>query len=312
MIAISPIRTPRISADLKELSIGDAIYLCMLPADQKERGDTELLNRIIEPTDKLMNGQVCSPRAWTLQERFFAVAHYLAHVIDGGPNFAVGKSGHYMDYFLSGENVCPSKIDIGSAAGITWAMRPIYGAFSESIERLVLSDELTSNRQGWLIGAMAAQVFDSTEDLLDIERMSDSAVDDYLVASVKRLFEMPQSEFIELLLLYSDGQQRLNHLFKIEITDSGIAVLPCNTEVPDLPPARFHFSLAVSEGTHAVFGLPDRGLAGADALLQSDDVFGEADDILGREVVVCEQGVQGMEGGAGARNENAEGDHRAA
>src|SRR5262245_7316563 len=102
MITFSKIRTRRLAVTLREMTIGDTIYLCKLPPDLNEAGTTETLKRIVEPDAQPRGGQVTDPLFWTVQERALCIAHYLAHTQeDGNPDFAVGD-GKYSDYLLDG------------------------------------------------------------------------------------------------------------------------------------------------------------------------------------------------------------------
>lgn len=278
MIPITPVRTQRINATLNELSIGSSIFLCKLPHDQCERGTGELLKRIVQEDLKPLPGQVTSPRLWTVQERAFVAAHYMAHVVESGPDFVIGD-GRFSHYVASGEDSCPQSLEVGTAAGEVWHLRPLLGGFSESIERLVLTGQLPAEREGWLVGALAAQMYAEKDDF-DLGAALDAAVDAYITERVSSLLEMPESEFLEVMSLYLAGVERLDHLLKLSIADDGFVFLPVSEEVPGLPPARFHFSSAIRSDTQAIFGFADGGSAGDDAVLRSADVQRPGDDAV--------------------------------
>lgn len=253
MIYFSPVRTPRLQVELHELTAYDAIYLCQLPIQQhSERGAAALLKRIINPQDSpIKAGQVIDPRLWTVQERALVIAHYLAHVI--GDDFAIGR-GRYSHYLMEQIGTPPAPITLGSLDGKTWRMYPLLGFLAESIERLIEAGELTSNRAGWMIGAMAAQLVQGDQEpLIDPEQL-DSQIDQQMTERATALLQLPESEFMALTGAFFQGTEQQNHIFKLSFGHEGLAFLPVSTEVPDLPPARFPFSLALREDTTQLFG----------------------------------------------------------
>lgn len=275
MIPITPVRTHRINATLHELSLGSSIYLCKLPSDQHERGTGELLQRIVQEEPKPLPGQVTSPKLWTVQERAFVVAHYLAHIVESGPDFAIGD-GRFSHYVASGQDSCPAEIEVGDAAGESWLLRPLLGGFAESIERLIVTGELPSEREGWLVGALAAQMR-TTQDKFSLEAALDAAVDEYIAERVREFMELPASEAMDVMHLFLSQAAKLDHLLQMSIGDDGFVFLPVSKEVPGLPPARFHFSFAVSEEAQAIFGSVDGGGTGHDALPEAADGLHEED-----------------------------------
>lgn len=301
MIVISPVRTKRINATLNELSLRSAIYLCKLSPDQHEHGTSKLLESVVAAVPAPLPAQVVDPKLWTVQERAFVAAHYMAHVIEGGPDFAIGRNGKYSDYLLSGEDACPESIELGIVGGQCWFMRPLLGGFAESVERLILRDELPNDREGWLIGAMACQLFNDDKPAFSLVGAMDSAVDDYVTESALALMAMPESDAISLLELFMDGMEKLDHIFRLQIGDDGVRFLPVSMEVPDLLPARFPFSSAVRRETQLTFGEPDGGGSGADAVLRSADVERDVDDALGCEGDLRVHGVYELEEGEGPR-----------
>lgn len=256
MINFRPLSTPRLQVTLRELAGDDAIYLCQLPKEEPERGASELIQRIVVPSEAPRQGQETDPRLWSVQERALVIAHYLAHVIGG--DFAIGDDAKFSDYLIrDGVGAPPDAVEIGEVSGKRWMLQPLLGWHAESIERIILAGELWSNRAGWLIGAMAAQMYHVEQGPLTCHDAVDAVIDKALEERAKAIVKTPESEMMMLVALYEQHCSRMDHTFAMALGDDGVMFLPAQ-EVPDLPPARFLFSLAVREDTAAVFGPPSR------------------------------------------------------
>ncbi len=258
MINIATLRARRVQADFQELTIADAITLCRMPPAMAEAAHTALLRRVVVPNDKPLPGQVTDVRLWTVQERLFAVSHYIAHVAEDGPNFAIGN-GNYSDYIHDGESGPPTKIDLGVVGGDLWSMVPLLGWHAEAIERLIQHERLPAERHGWWVGAMACQLLREQDEPLSHELM-DVEVDDQIAKRAAIFLQFPETDFLALLMAFLAGQDQMAHLFRIEFLDDGIAVMPKpvdDKEAPGLPPARFPVSDAITTATKRLFGKPD-------------------------------------------------------
>ena len=252
MLTISPLRTPRIQVEMHELSARDAIALCQMPAGQCEYGATELLKRILDEPKDVRKGQVTDCRLWSVQERAFVIAHYLAHVIGG--DFQIGEAGRYSDYIMeSGISAPPPAVSIGNINGAEWYLQPMLGWHAEAIERLMQADELPADRCGWLTGALAVQVYRFDEGCLDCADHTDAVIDGAVHERATSLMALPESDFMALVAAYFRLSPQIDHIFHMTICEDGIGFLPVK-EVPGNPPARFHFPMAIREDTTAVFG----------------------------------------------------------
>lgn len=255
MIVFQKIRTNRLNVCMREMTIGDAIYLCKLPSGLYETGTTELLNRIIDDEKKPFVGQITDVRKWTVQERALAVAHYLLHTGEGDPDFKIGE-GKLSDYLNMDIMDCPQEIDLGDICGDKWFISPLLGIHAESIERLISMGSVDGARHGWWMAAMSAVM--RREKEAPLGDVSDAQLDDHISGRVKVFSAYPESDFIKLLYAFLNGMARLDHLFKIDFIDDGIVWLPAKKEGQGLPPARFLFSSAVSEPSYQIFGKYDR------------------------------------------------------
>lgn len=254
MIVFSKIRTPRLQVELYELRASDAIYLCQIPEDRTELGIQEFLLRCVTPCDSPRRGQVVDPRLWTVQERAFVVAHYMAHVLEEGGDFQIGEAGRLSDY-LHDLTAPPDRHHVASISGRRYDAIPLLGFHAEAIERLVIAEELKADRSGWIVGAMGATLIEQDQAPLSPEDI-DSRIDQVLGERCTALLELPESEFIELAFAWLEAVSGpMTHIFEIGFSDSGIVFMP-KKEVPDLPPARFPVSDTIREATRNIFGCP--------------------------------------------------------
>lgn len=254
MITFSPLRTPRLQVNLRELTARDAIALCQIPAEHTERGTTELLNAIVVASESPRVGEVTDHRLWSVQERALVVFHYMAHVLGG--DFQIGESGKYSDYLIAdGIGAPPAPVVAGEVAGRRWMLQPLLGWHAESIERLIEAEELTADYTGWLIGALAAQLYAEDEGPLAGHDATDALIDKALTARAEALTALAESDFMLLVRAHRERQHEIDHTFRLAIGEKGVMFLP-DKEVPGLPPARFPFTMAIREDTAAVFGQP--------------------------------------------------------
>lgn len=251
MIPIDPISTARLQVRLKELTAADAIMLCDLPFADFERGASRLLQSIVVEDERPRRGQVQDPRLWTAQERALVISHYLAYRLTG--DFEIGDNARYSDYVMETMAAPPEPVFIGEIAGERWMLQPLLGWHAESIERLVESESLTPNRNGWSIGAIGAMAYAESEGPLDAHELTDAAADGALAERISGYMRMSESDFMSLHHAFFSTLPALDHVFRMAILDDGFGWLPA-TEVPGKPPARFPFSLAVRADTAQVFG----------------------------------------------------------
>ena len=242
MIYFPPLRTRRLTLQLRELSIGDSLALAAMPPHMEEAGVTALLRYAVDAS----KGGVDDPARWTVQERMLAVGHYLSATTQDGPDFSLG-AGRYSDYLQGEADIQTSvqAVEIGEVGGDTWHVRHLTGAMAESIERMAGEVEGLSGRLHWLFGAMAAQLVRSGEDAPEAAD-GEGAFEEYLLARMRVLKGYPDSDFAKLMVLYLEGRDKLHHFFALEFTNDGIAAMPKGGAASNLPPARFPFSSCVS------------------------------------------------------------------
>jgi hypothetical protein len=255
MIHFPLLRTRRLTVQLRELTIGDALALAALPPRREEAACTAFLRCAVESARGLKD-----PAAWTVQERTLAVAHYLAATAEDGPDFAVGD-GRYSDYLDGGAELptLAPLLELGRAGGDLWHIGHLTGAMAEAIERMAGEVEHVGGRFHWLLGAMAAQLVragESAPPAAGPEGGGD-AFEQYLLGRARVMAAFPASDFAELMNLYLAGRDKLHHLFRIEFDRDGIVALPKGGAAANLPPARFPVDACIPELARGLVEPPD-------------------------------------------------------
>jgi hypothetical protein len=125
MITFQPFRTNRIKSEMRELPIIDAIRISGISAQENERGITELLKACLTNGEDSLN--------WTVQERYYALLHYLLHTTDGLLDSGVSFAEYLQLDKLHKE---PDGKIIGEVSGDSWRIRHLTGLMAESIERV--------------------------------------------------------------------------------------------------------------------------------------------------------------------------------
>lgn len=229
MIHFPPLRTQRFTAQMHEISIGAAITLAAMPVDQHEATITGFLAAVVGSATGLQDQS-----QWTVQERTLAVCHYLAATAPDGPDFAVG-SGRFSSYFdgATDRAARAEVVEVGTIGGDHWRCRHLTGAMAEGIERLRGTIPGLPGALHWRVGCMAAQL------ILDDPLVPDpQGFDAWLLERMQVLLGYPESDFLALLCAWLDGCDKLAHLFRLDLSDDGLMVLP-QEGAGALPPARF-------------------------------------------------------------------------
>jgi hypothetical protein len=224
------LRTQRLTVQLQELSIGASIRLAAMPEHWREAASTAFLRAAMQSAQG-----VDDPLQWTVQERYLAVAHYLAAVLEDGPDFTIG-GGHFTDYLDSDADSFVESHELGEFGGDQWRIVHLTGAMAESIERLDGEFSMTG-RLHWIFGGMAAQLVRQGEDIPDFS--SDNQRDEWLLTRMRIFAAFPESQFERLMTAYYVGLDALHHLFTINFNDRGIVVMPRKGADGGLPPATF-------------------------------------------------------------------------
>ncbi|MGZ8220065.1 MAG: hypothetical protein ACXWT0_00305 [Methylobacter sp.] len=249
------LRTRRLTVQLKELSIGDDIALATMPEHLEQAECTAFLRYAIA---EVKNGPQ-DPANWTIPERNLAVAHYLASVLEDGPDFALSDVSKYSDYLDSGVDISLSSFlfAVGEIGGEQWSIQHLTGAMAESIERLQGIIEGITHQTHWRFGAMAAQLVNASDE--QPEFTGDGQFDEWLLHRMRVFMAFPSSDFEQLMAAYYLGFDKLHHLFAYDFSlDGGIVILPRKGGASDLPPARFPVSSCVSKIAASMAGKPNR------------------------------------------------------
>ena len=244
MINFPPLRTRRLTVQLRELNIGESIALAAMPIHMEEATTAAFLGHVVKSVKGIED-----PDQWTVQERAMVVARYQQAVADDGPDFSVG-AGRYSDYLDGAHDIdVDVPVQIGEVGGDVWSIRHLTGAMAQSIERL--ADEVlgVSGRFHWLLGGMAAQLVLAGDPPPD-PSAGEGAFDEAMLNRMRVMQAYPESDFVSLLALYLAGREKLHHLFRIEFARDGISIMPNGGARGDLPPARFPIGPCLSRLAH--------------------------------------------------------------
>ncbi len=246
MIFFPPLRIRRFTAQMHELTIGQALQLAAFPSHLDEMATTFFLRAAVDsPT--------IDPALWTVQERMMGIAHYLSCTLDDAPDFAVGDgASRFTDYFIPDAIERKSESSTFELEGDTWRVVNLLGRYAEAIERL--SDEIKGfqGRAYWLLGMMASTLLRKGEDAPD-DTAQDAEVDAWMLERMQAFAALPESVFFAMHSARMEKSSELTHLFKLHVDESGIIVLPAKEDAGK-PPARFPVRSTLTEWTRRLCG----------------------------------------------------------
>lgn len=249
---INPINTRRISVDMSEMLIEDVEKLCEIPAVYEQRTTSELLRRVCKPIER--PGAVADPRHWSVNERMFVVASYMAATRDDGPDFPVGGDGHFSDYLLADSDFVgdiPFTFD-GNDALYT----PLLGYQAEIIESLIASGTYKKTDFSWWCASMAACVRGANET--PEPYTDDAQYESWLVKRIDRHRKLAASEFLEMFQAFQEVQMRGAHLVHAVTSSFGVVAAPVSERpegAPELAPACFPAHSSISAGARALMAV---------------------------------------------------------
>ena len=216
---IPPLRLQTQTIQMQELTIGQALSIATMPVHLMEASTTAFLRYATEAAERV------DPIFWTVEERMMGVAHYLAAMSDGNPDFAIGD-GKFSDFLIPDDKPRQSMIDAGDVAGDSWHVRPLTGILSDSIERLASSGiGGFSGTAYWTTARMACQMFRNVEVIPD-ESTQSGELDLWLSDRLKIIGAFPESDFMHLLVAFESARPALTHLFSVTSDDVGLVALP--------------------------------------------------------------------------------------
>ena len=251
---ISPINTRRISVEMSEMLIEDVEKLCEIPAVFEQRTVSELLRRVCKSIDR--PNVVADPRLWSVNERIFVVASYMAATRDDGPDFPVGAvetGGHFSDYLLAGTDYTG---DIPfTACGRDMLYAPLLGYQAEIIEALIAGGTYKATDFSWWCGAIAACVRGADDE--PVPYTDDAAYEAELVTRITAIRKLADTEFVELFHAFMEVQQRGAYLVHAVTSSYGVVAAPVSERAegaPELAPACFPPHTCISLGARSAMG----------------------------------------------------------
>lgn len=224
------LKTSRLTVQLRELTIGKSIAIAGFSEDKDQAECSEFLRSAILSVEKGPD----NPAKWTVQERTFCIAYYLAITLADGPDFVVGEY-RYSDYLDAEADGDVTVVGAGNVGGDDWSVQHLTGEMAEAIERLVGEISIPAKFH-WLLGAMAAQLIRSGED--EVIDPGSSEYDKWLIDRMRVFNDFPESDFETLVAGYYSARSGLHHLFDYDFSDDGIVILPRQGGA-GISPARF-------------------------------------------------------------------------
>jgi hypothetical protein len=241
---IPPLRTDRINAEMRELSVGEGIALASVPEQTQEAGRTLLLKSVIVSS----TGQVADPQDWTVEERIYAVAHYLS-AVGSEANFRLNSGGVLTDYLYFDDRSTPDDVDLAEFGAPGLRLTQMSGAQSELVQTVA------HTALDWTLADMAVRLLRQGETR-PCHKSAPAEFTQWLSATKQALLSMPSSDFDALFVAYTHGKRQLEHIWRIAFDDLGQVCLPKDKEA-GLPPARFPFSACIGELTRSLAGFVD-------------------------------------------------------
>lgn len=242
--------TPRITAEMQPLTLGQAIELCEIPDCFNEESISRALKHIVKVSNIPLEN-------WTVQERYLAIGHYIAAQEKG--DWEIADGALYSHYLL--DNLTPEveefkfKIHDDNDETVNYKMSSLTGNMIEAVERFILS--LTgkdgAKKGDWVLACMAIQIQEDSENALKLDELDDKTVlDEVIKQNYDRLLQTDEPFFNQLLSHYLIGLHAMAHCVKIAFLDDGLIVLPVAEEAGNKP-ARFRVDAMLGQGTTALW-----------------------------------------------------------
>ena len=256
--------TARITAKMKELSVGDVIIMAAMPAGNNEAGIVHAVKQVVVETSLPVD-------EWTIQEMYAALMHYHMYTINAGQALVLdAESGATMASYIFDDQDYPLEttgrkikavdlkyefeLDGESGSPDLLKMVPLTGAWVEAIERCVLFGQVggvSDKREAWRVACAAAQIHarDFDENWLTEANVS---IDAYIADNIKRILAMGISDYNSLMNAFDIGQTSLDHIVCLRQFDDGFALLPVKGGGV-FAPYRFCFDAAIPFGAFEVW-----------------------------------------------------------
>lgn len=221
---IMPFATARIHAQMRELTVREAVELCQIPDHLNELGIGRALKAVVSESN-------IPPEQWTVQERCAAIGHYITALENG--DWQVADNASYSDYLTGRDYPLDAEYVFADDEGTELEIVPLTGEYAEACERAVNAMDNPA-RGDWVLAAMAA--------LIRVRGDAwDGTPDAFVQENIKRLRELPESQFAELHGHFQAAWQVFAHGFEMDFDAEGWFV----KGGADLPSVRFPFIACV-------------------------------------------------------------------
>lgn len=261
MKAIRPVHTKRISADLRELQTGQVQELCKIPVQYEQRTVTAFLRSIMRPIERKTGSPALDdPLYWSVNERMYVTACYMADMLDDGPNFALGEL-RLSDYLLTNTDYV-SQVEF-EFEGEQLLFSPLLGYQAEAIESLLETGRFEKTFLNWTAGYMAA-CMRGVLDEAPGQYSDPNQYQDLLAERIEKILTIPESRFALLYSAFTEAALSAQHFVHATVTRYGVVavqvtdpVTPEGQEVAVRATARFRPRSAVSKGTLSLVAFAD-------------------------------------------------------
>lgn len=251
--------TSRITASIKELSIGSIIDLCNTPTEYNELGISKTIAAIVEETNLPLE-------QWTAQERYAAMLHYYYCVYFDSRHTAVldEETGAVIDdYFLENKDYPVPKsnkfaqphqqpllkydivLDKDSEQPDFLWMLPLTGEWIEAVERVVLGGyikQISDNVEIWRIATAAAQILPRGITHEEAIKLAGVSIDKFISDNANLILAMKSSDYEELMRAFDKGTEALDHIVTLRLSASGFCLEGRKGGGDALPSLRFLFN----------------------------------------------------------------------
>lgn len=247
--------------NIKELTIGQAIDVAMLPKEGCHEKNLSIFLGFC--FGGVVGGISSNPKLWTCSQRYLALVMYMAYVFDEGFGLKVGDNSTLLDYAnINRQLVAFTELNDNILESITIA-NDVHGGDTYHFVQLLgwhveAIETVAENYTDWLLCVMAAciRVDGKDSDYPYNENTSTYDYAQFLIERVNTFKKFPESMFIELTLFFSDCFRRYSSFFDLWFDSKGVVAMHNKEGIDNLSyeSLRFRVSDAIRRETKRISG----------------------------------------------------------